>query len=670
METGVVEEPTTYSDVKTTMLETSDGKKVLDEEEDSGDADSDDDLELPDDVYSMLFVANWKSVAFWFAILVFAIQLTILGLVGVDLTKDAPGDDNENKLNVPPIVETPVAIAQGIALMIAVLNQDDITLTLILVAVGLSSPFRQVLPSLQAKFPGGATQVQFWLANFLRILEGLVVVFVSFIFIVQADNVLDIFLNFAAIEFVAELDNLCYRLASEGWFGERLKLVAKKIGGETLPAKKEEMKWARHVNLILLLALLTASYAGWGVVRHRQDNGYYLKQDTCSTLDISFGDEVYSLSSNVEFVKNTAGGVEGSQRTIDPEFDFAAPPELHYAYFSGKYEADFKNRAGVGGERPVYYEASEEVGDNHDDTTLGMFYFCETENAWVFSIRAFVDANAVEQETVDRCTHGWLMRSPITDAATLDEVPTTGWRIWTGILDVAEDFSISCIECKTNLDCGGQNRGTCEDSTCQCEDPYDGDFCTEDKACEDMVAFVGVGNDTTPYFYSAFPGDEPGSVLKAYDRPVYSRDIISGLEVLLYTGRRWYDLEFTDQDFESRNADLHAYWGNLLLDNTIWYSKTTNNFLPTGPLEWFSISKSQNAGNYGPFGRTITFPQRFECLGVDCSRARICGTFGQCFEDGTFSYDGEVIQTNIGVCVCEDGVSGHFCEFHPDDRDV
>ena len=77
------------------------------------------------------------------------------------------------------------------------------------------------------------------------------------------------------------------------------------------------------------------------------------------------------------------------------------------------------------------------------------------------------------------------MPSPITEAATLDEVPSDGWQIWTGVIDVASHFSISCIECKKDLDCS-VNRVTCSNSQCGCSDGNAGDFCSEDKACDEL----------------------------------------------------------------------------------------------------------------------------------------------------------------------------------------
>ena len=211
-----------------------------------------------------------------------------------------------------------------------------------------------------------------------------------------------------------------------------------------------------------------------------------------------------------------------------------------------------------------------------------------------------------------------------------------------GKLDVASNFSISCIECRKDVDCN-VNRGTCENSQCVCHPHSAGDFCNEDKPCEDLILFY----DAESIDYTIV------SSKMAYGRPMYNDAIVEGfdVEVLLYTGRRWFDTYFSQEDFKKLlENDVHAYWDDVLLNNTRWYSETTDKYIPTWPLDWYWISDAGNAGNYGPFGREYDDPQRFECQSVDCEfRSGICGKGGNCEE---------------GKCKCSDGFEGHFCEFY------
>jgi hypothetical protein len=70
----------------------------------------------------------------------------------------------------------------------------------------------------------------------------------------------------------------------------------------------------------------------WALVQARQNRGYYLQNESCDSVIVEFGSEIYDLSNK-----------------LSESDDF--PPILHYSYFSGEYIAvkDKNNR-------PVYYE--------------------------------------------------------------------------------------------------------------------------------------------------------------------------------------------------------------------------------------------------------------------------------------------------------------------------
>jgi hypothetical protein len=101
-------------------------------------------------------------------------------------------------------------------------------------------------------------------------------------------------------------------------------------------------------------------------------------------FSVNFGDEVYPFhtwpGSFEEFkvTKDWEGlrTVEASSRPLGSTFNSSNPPELHYAYFSGKYEASFNERRNY---RPIYYEQGlDPRGDAlGKDVTAGNFYYCE-----------------------------------------------------------------------------------------------------------------------------------------------------------------------------------------------------------------------------------------------------------------------------------------------------
>jgi hypothetical protein len=253
------------------------GPKDVEEHDDEGV-----DYEFPPDVYTMMFFSDTSGWPYWYGVFVFAFQMTILALIAFDLLSDnkntRKGDVSaENFFNVPVMVDTEVAIAQGFALLLAVLSRDEVTNTLGLVTVGYTARCQENFSK--------ATYSSFVQTNVFRFVMGISVVFVSLIFIVQADNVLDIFLNFAAIEFVAGIDDLAYTLAKEGWIGIPIKRFMEKIEAETIQLPERKEKFIRHyARPMSVLVLLVGLYTVWITLIHNQLTGVYLRRESCKIV--------------------------------------------------------------------------------------------------------------------------------------------------------------------------------------------------------------------------------------------------------------------------------------------------------------------------------------------------------------------------------------------------
>ena len=58
--------------------------------------------------------------------------------------------------------------------------------------------------------------VHILLPNFIKFLEGILCVVVTFVIIIQSDNIIDLFKDFAAMQVIAELDNVGFWLANHG----------------------------------------------------------------------------------------------------------------------------------------------------------------------------------------------------------------------------------------------------------------------------------------------------------------------------------------------------------------------------------------------------------------------------------------------------------------------
>lgn len=165
-----------------------------------GDDDDEDLYEvLPEDSFSVMMVSKWSSFPFFSSVVVFSVQVaTFLLLTLNELSNNAT---SENPLGVPVSVIPAVRITQIIAITITVFTQDDVRTGVSLFYKGYPN---RVNPYLMKHL--GKTK--FVVITFMRIIEGSLGLLVTFLLIVSASTVIDLLLNFTAMEFVSQLVSL------------------------------------------------------------------------------------------------------------------------------------------------------------------------------------------------------------------------------------------------------------------------------------------------------------------------------------------------------------------------------------------------------------------------------------------------------------------------------
>eukprot|EP00978_Attheya_sp_CCMP212_P014785 scaffold37849_cov31-Attheya_sp.AAC.1 len=103
--------------------------------------------------------------------------------------------------------------------------------------------------------------------------------------------------------------------------------------------------------------------------------------------------------------------------TFSNEIDLTSAAVFPNGHFSEIYEVsqDSSGSFEWKGRRPMYSQRNIEFGEGSHP---GKFFYCESEEAWVFTIDNVTKAESGE------CN--WLLRSPKTDAYSLGDVPRTG----------------------------------------------------------------------------------------------------------------------------------------------------------------------------------------------------------------------------------------------------
>ena len=560
--------------------------------------------EPAEDVYSMIFVSPIFSTSFIYSIAIFSIQLLILILFIVNLLKDSM---EGNLFVVPVMTGVEVQIGQLIALIVTVMTADDVTRSLDVFHVHYDQDIEKHFPH--------ASRKKWYLTRLMRSSEGLLVVVVSFIFIVQSSANLDLFLNFAAVTFVGDLDNIAFDIADHGYSLFDLKRVTDEIK-DKLTFKNQPVPSAkRHrIQNRTIIVLLLALFAGWITVILQQLGGEFY-DSVCQTFDIKFDDFSYDFFSHV-CPELSSGSSACPKSWLD------RGGKLRYPSFSDVYYAQ---RAENGklilhNKRPVYYQRGIS-GFNAfgEESPPGKISYCAEERAWMFSIEG-VSKGKVDLSDSSDCN--WLMKSTETDEYRLDKVSTQGWVVWTEILEPSTKFQITCIECDDSVNVqmpselsnvGCTYHGYCSNQDCVCEENWMGTQCQTCSACSQLTVLDIETNENLTFWRL----DEDDTIhgtgttpTHVYGRPVYyfgkkvNGTIETGEEIafLVYTGAAFAVYDFrgigssnNTESLEKLKTFLNTYHSTWDLTNKtkpIYTSELTGSHYPFN-LKWTNETTGQ-----------------------------------------------------------------------------
>lgn len=210
-------------------------------------------VEINADVYNMFFLSRVGGPAFYYAAYVFVLKMALYTFLGMDAV-------NAVAYTVRATQDTPwtVLAAQFLMLPVAVAMQEDLISTFNLIANIKYS--KSVLEGNR-----DATKWKFNAANLLRGIDGTYSLLVNFIILIKAKEVLNLFLNFAALQFLQVIDNVALTLAADGYLSDRLEQVARNVQEIRLP--KKHSNFFRALDSVLFLSTFTAMVIAWAVVQ-------------------------------------------------------------------------------------------------------------------------------------------------------------------------------------------------------------------------------------------------------------------------------------------------------------------------------------------------------------------------------------------------------------------
>ncbi|CAB9506373.1 Inherit from KOG: Notch ligand involved in the mediation of Notch signaling (By similarity) [Seminavis robusta] len=223
--------------------------------------------------YTLLYMCDFNSQAFWYAMFTYIIQISTITLTLIDVV-DWSGEGNG--FNLPPMVSISVTLAQFVTLFQALAFQSD----LLEAALKLQDGF---YPEVQEKYPG-ATYSTWLLSCLSQLLAGFLLLITIFILTMQVDSVLAIMLNFAALHFMADIDDLGFYIAQMGFISVKLSKATNAVADFEVPKREHKRAFFRRVLYGLTMLLLMC---GYGVLKYRQLSGEFLQ----TAVYVQFGDE-------------------------------------------------------------------------------------------------------------------------------------------------------------------------------------------------------------------------------------------------------------------------------------------------------------------------------------------------------------------------------------------
>lgn len=344
------------------------------------------------------------------------------------------------------------------AIIIALLMEAEIP-------TGLYMLRRISKPQLNREFPE-ISYNRFVLSNVLRILMGYLFLVNVIIILIQADEVLAIFYDVLALQFIQDLDDIAFELSKMRVLGRRMQAATMAGYFEKEFEKQREglkMKWKMKFALKAIYFFNLAAFLGAMItVSTMQLDGQFYAQ----SITLNFGDETWPKA----FIKNLQGQ------------DIRVP--LVYAFFNGVYE-----RKGYHNGRPMYVERNKldqaeydvdngppipeewaNIATSEDFIVQPAFIkHCDIGGKlyWVFDHDLIQKSRDSNQSSSTECK--WLARSELYNDYDLLE-PDRNWEVWTGAIQEAS-VSLVSNKCEDDSDCN--LNGECnDDGKCEC---FEGD---------------------------------------------------------------------------------------------------------------------------------------------------------------------------------------------------
>jgi len=234
-------------------------------------SEGDDSANFPPDCYSFISLYGPGELVFWIGLMVFGFQMVFLGcaLLSIANPKWRTGTTSDNPWDG--------VIAGLFATEVGPILRTTQFMSLITSVIFVDSSVHDIITAVHT-FPNFAMAIssrdRVWCMAFsciLRLSQGLFALLVSIFLVFNSDNVIDVILNFTALNFISALDDLFFDFSKSGKYGPYLENATLRIEEERLPVcmfrkRKHVRPFYTFVPLFMIIILFS------GVVVYHQEH--------------------------------------------------------------------------------------------------------------------------------------------------------------------------------------------------------------------------------------------------------------------------------------------------------------------------------------------------------------------------------------------------------------
>jgi len=199
------------------------------------------------DIYSMMCVSRVNSASFIYSATIFSVKILFYSLILSSIFTQAA--------KFPREVEATVKVTQFFILPVTVLATDSGVLTSVFVYEHL-----KWTPEIE-KQNEFSTEKRYLCSNIARFVDAILYQVVIFSVLLQATEVLSVFLNFAALRFFMEIHTVAFEVARNGFLTVSLYKAAAKV--RRMRIKSSNSDTAKRTAKIFFAVSLGSMFAGW-----------------------------------------------------------------------------------------------------------------------------------------------------------------------------------------------------------------------------------------------------------------------------------------------------------------------------------------------------------------------------------------------------------------------